>query len=240
LTSPEPNHRRALLRAAAVLAWMAAAAPLARAAVAPAESAAAPKLSLRPTQKSAAVIPEMPKPDLTAMARIRLERPAPQVVRAAKPRGYDLLILEYARRYGVDAALVKAVIHAESRFNPRARSHRGAVGLMQLMPRTARAYGVRNLTDPRDNIRAGVLHLKRLLSRHTSVRNAVAAYNAGSRSVRRHRGIPPYRETRQYVTKVMRYHGQYQHDPIFSVGKTPRPIDRPIVERIVEDMGTRG
>ncbi|MGH7804682.1 MAG: lytic transglycosylase domain-containing protein [Candidatus Binatia bacterium] len=231
------------IRAAATIVWIAAASPLARAAVAPLEATAVPAAVVRAEREVEILPPEMPVPDLSTIAPIVPERaePRPVVRAAAKPRGYDLLILEYARRYKVDAALVKAVIHAESRFDPRARSHKGAVGLMQLMPRTARSYGVRNLTNPRDNIRAGVQHLKRLLSRHHDVKIAVAAYNAGSHTVRRHGGVPPYPETRQYVTKVMRYHGKYQRDPLFSVIKTPRPVDRPVVERIHhEDMGTRG
>lgn len=241
----QSNHRRALVRAAAVITWIAAAAPLARAAVAPAPSAEAPAVSLRGTERIAIEPPAMPMPDLTTIAPIRPERSVPAEVavrstRGARPSGFDLLILEYARQYDVDAALVKAVIHAESRFDPKARSHRGAVGLMQLMPRTARAYGIRNLTNPRDNIRAGVQHLKRLLARHSSLKDVIAAYNAGSRSVRRHNGVPPYRETRHYVAKVMRYHTRYQRDPMFSVGVNPRPLERPVVERISEDMGTRG
>jgi soluble lytic murein transglycosylase-like protein len=238
--SPKPNQRRALVRAAAVIVWTAAAAPLARAAVAPGESTTAPVISVRRTPRVDIAPPAMPEPDLTTIAPIRPEKETRPTARAPRPRGFDLLILEYARRYGVDGALVKAVIHAESRFDPSARSHRGAVGLMQLMPRTARVYGVRNLTDPRDNIRAGVQHLKRLLSRHGNLKVALAAYNAGSTSVRRHRGVPPYPETREYVTKVMRYHGKYQREPMFSVNAKPRPVQRPIVERIVEDMGTRG
>jgi soluble lytic murein transglycosylase-like protein len=241
LISPMNRYRRMPIRAAAAIIWIAAAAPLARAAVAPLETSEVPAVVVRPDRTVEIAPPEMPVPDLGAIAPIAPEKEAPRSVRTAKPRGYDLLILEYARRYQVDAALVKAVIHAESRFDPQARSHKGAVGLMQLMPRTARAYGVRNLTNPRDNIRAGVQHLKRLLGRHRTVKNAIAAYNAGSHTVRRHGGIPPYPETRQYVTKVMRYHGKYQRDPLFSVSKTPRPVDRPVVERIThEDMGTRG
>ena len=241
MISPMTRHRRVPIRAAAAIVWIAAAAPLARAAVAPLETTDVPAAIVRPERTVEIAPPEMPMPELGAIAPIAPEKEAPKSVRAAKPRGYDLLILEYARRYKVDAALVKAVIHAESRFDPHARSHKGAVGLMQLMPRTARAYGVRNLMNPADNIRAGVQHLKRLLARHRTVKNAIAAYNAGSHTVRRHGGIPPYPETRQYVTKVMRYHGKYQRDPLFSVSKTPRPVDRPVVERIQhEDMGTRG
>ena len=148
---------------------------------------------------------------------LRTPIPAPPVnsVVAAAPRRphadrYDQLILEYSNRYGVEPELVKAVIHAESNFNRQAVSRRGARGLMQLMPRTARSYGARRLDDPRENIHAGVRHLKVLLDRFKSVRLAVAAYNAGATAVRRHRGLPPYGETRRYVAKVLRFRAHYR------------------------------
>ncbi|MGH7856008.1 MAG: lytic transglycosylase domain-containing protein, partial [Candidatus Binatia bacterium] len=90
---------------------------------------------------------------------------------------YDPLIVEYADLYGVEFELVKAMIHAESSFDPHAVSHRGARGLMQLMPRTARSYGARDLHDPRENIRVGVVHLRSLLDRFGSLPLAIAAYN---------------------------------------------------------------
>jgi soluble lytic murein transglycosylase-like protein len=135
---------------------------------------------------------------------------------------------------------VKAVIHAESHFDPKARSHKGAVGLMQLMPRTARMYGVRRLTDPRENIRAGVQHLKKLLGRHEDLSHVIAAYNAGSPTVRRYRGIPPFRETRTYVTRVLRYRGLYLEDPLYAPVAAPAPLQRKPVFGTREDIGTRG
>ena len=125
---------------------------------------------------------------------------------------YDHIIVDTAARYGVDAALVKAIIHAESTFQPKARSRAGARGLMQLMPRTAVAYGVtsRDLDEPRPNIHAGVRHLRSLLQAFSGdVRLAVAAYNAGAGAVRRHRGLPPFPETRDYVRKVLRLRARY-------------------------------
>lgn len=122
------------------------------------------------------------------------------------PTAYDVLIEKAAKVHDVDVKLVKAVIHVESAYKPRARSHKGAMGLMQLMPATAREYGVRNAYDPAENINAGVKHLKSLLDRF-DVRLAVAAYNAGAGAVERFNGIPPYRETRDYVTKVLRLAG---------------------------------
>ena len=140
----------------------------------------------------------------------RVGRVIPRAVPAHA--AYDHIIVDYAERYGVDAALVKAIIHAESHFRPKARSRVGARGLMQLMPTTARMYGVSSgrLYEPRSNIRAGVRHLRSLLRTFKgNVRLSVAAYNAGEGAVRRHRGLPPYRETRGYVRKVLRFYARY-------------------------------
>jgi soluble lytic murein transglycosylase-like protein len=124
---------------------------------------------------------------------------------------YDEMIRTYAGRYGVDPALVKAVIQAESGFRSRVRSNRGARGLMQIMPGTGRAYGVRNLYDPKQNLRAGIRHLRYLLDRHDHDPTlALAAYNAGARAVKTYGGVPPFAETRGYVAKVLRYHRRYQ------------------------------
>ncbi len=117
---------------------------------------------------------------------------------------YDRFIEEAAARHGVSAELVRAVIRAESNFDPRAVSPRGAQGLMQLAPGTARDLGIANPFDPRQNIQGGVRYLRMLLERYDgNVALALAGYNAGPTAVRRHRGIPPYRETRGYVRKVL-------------------------------------
>ena len=116
---------------------------------------------------------------------------------------YDGLIEEHATANAVNPALVRAVIQAESAFNPRARSHKGAMGLMQLMPQTAAELGVRDPYDPVENIRAGVTYLKQLLVKYAdNVSLALAAYNAGPTAVARYGTVPPYRETRNYVEKV--------------------------------------
>jgi soluble lytic murein transglycosylase-like protein len=114
---------------------------------------------------------------------------------------FDPMIRRLAAEKGVDPALVRAVIQVESGYEPRARSSRGAVGLMQVMPATARQYGITNLDDPSSNIRAGVTHLKTLLDRFP-LALALAAYNAGEAAVDRFAGIPPYPETVDYVSRV--------------------------------------
>ncbi len=116
-----------------------------------------------------------------------------------------------ARANGVDAALVRALIHAESAFNPRALSHKGAQGLMQLMPATAAQYGVTDSFDATQNIQAGVKHLAMLIKRFNGdIRLVAAAYNAGEGAVRKYNGIPPYAETRVYVERVGTLHQRYR------------------------------
>jgi soluble lytic murein transglycosylase-like protein len=112
-------------------------------------------------------------------------------------------IKQAAVRYGVPERLVTAIIRAESDFNPRAVSSKGARGLMQLMPQTASMLGVRDSFDPGENIDGGVRHLRGLLDRFGSLSLAVAAYNAGEQAVTLHRGVPPYPETQGYVAKVL-------------------------------------
>ena len=122
--------------------------------------------------------------------------PAALNVRLETNSRFDPLIQKVAKEQGVDVTLVRAVIQVESGFEPRARSSSGAVGLMQLMPSTARQYGVtpRRLYDPRANMEAGIKHLKSLMD-HLPLHLALAAYNAGEGAVQRFRGVPPYPET---------------------------------------------
>ncbi len=123
---------------------------------------------------------------------------------------FDRLILRAAESYDVDPALVKAVVAAESNFEPRAVSRVGAQGLMQLMPQTARAMGVRRPFAPSENIRGGVRYLRKLLDRFDDLDHALAAYNAGPDAVMRYGGIPPYPETEAYVTRVLSHYRRYQ------------------------------
>lgn len=133
----------------------------------------------------------------------------PQLFRA-DPSAFDALIERVADEHKVDFALVKAVMHAESAFNPYAKSRKGALGLMQVMPATARRYGIDDIYDPVQNVIAGVKHLRYLLRMFNDKHKlALAAYNAGENAVRRHRGIPPYPETQAYVRKVMQYRKHY-------------------------------
>lgn len=126
---------------------------------------------------------------------------------------YDDIILKAASDYGIDPAVIKAVIMAESGFNPQAISYAGAQGLMQLMPRTARALKIENALEPRANILGGTRYLKRLLGRFDgNLDLALAAYNAGSRNVRRHHGIPPFKATHRYIAKIKIYHQYYRQE----------------------------
>jgi soluble lytic murein transglycosylase len=118
-----------------------------------------------------------------------------------------------AQQHRLQPALLLAVMRAESSFNPTAISKAGAVGLMQLIPETAIRHGVQNLYDTNDNITGGAKHLRYLLDRfHGNVRLAVAAYNAGERKVDRYGQIPPYKETQDYVKKVLVYYRSYKKD----------------------------
>jgi soluble lytic murein transglycosylase-like protein len=151
--------------------------------------------------------------DRSLIARIEPDEvpyPEPEAVKAeAAPLPstpsvpYAEIIDKVAAQHGVDAKLVKALIQVESAYHPNARSPKGAMGLMQLMPQTARQYAVADPYDARANIEAGIRHLKSLLDRFPSVNLALAAYNAGEAAVQRFRGVPPYAETRAYVSRIM-------------------------------------
>jgi soluble lytic murein transglycosylase-like protein len=154
-----------------------------------------------------------PSSDTTTRTYAVPKAPEVRATRAVATRRwnvYEDLIAEHSHARGVRADLVRAVMQVESAFNPLARSPKGALGLMQLMPATIRQYGVRNPFDPADNVRAGVLYLRELLDRyHDNEELALAAYNAGPGAVDKHgQSVPPYRETRNYVAQINQIAGR--------------------------------
>jgi soluble lytic murein transglycosylase-like protein len=127
-----------------------------------------------------------------------------------KPRKLDDIIHDIASEYKIDPALVKAIIKAESNADPQAVSRKGAQGLMQLMPETARELNVKRPFDPKENIIGGVKYIKGLMASYGDLRLALAAYNAGPGTVKKYAGIPPYRETINYVRRVLRYYRDFK------------------------------
>jgi len=142
-------------------------------------------------------------------------------------------IRELATRYRLSEDLIAAVIEAESRFNPGAVSCRGARGLMQLMPATAATLGVDNPFDPRENIEAGIRHLRAMMDRFkNNLPLALAAYNAGERAVIYYRGVPPYPETRQYVNRILRRLDRHGVTTAPIVNAAPRLVGDDAVGRL--------
>lgn len=131
-------------------------------------------------------------------------------LRSLPRMGVEELILRHASRQRLDPRLVRAVVQVESGYNPLAVSHKGAMGLMQLMPETARLLEVRNPYDPEENLRGGTTYLRALMDRFQGrLELALAAYNAGPQAVEQYDGIPPYAETRSYVARVLElFHGR--------------------------------
>ncbi|MBW2240811.1 MAG: lytic transglycosylase domain-containing protein [Deltaproteobacteria bacterium] len=138
--------------------------------------------------------------------------PKPKKTSRRPVRTFDRVIRTHSMEQGIPPALVKAVIHAESAFDPQAVSPKGAMGLMQLMPDTAKMLGVLQPFQAEDNIDGGVRYLARLHDRYGSWTHTLAAYNAGPTAVDRFRGVPPYAETREYVRRVLSYYRRYHGD----------------------------
>jgi soluble lytic murein transglycosylase-like protein len=131
---------------------------------------------------------------------------------------YEALIRSASNRHHVDADLIRAVIKVESDFDSSARSNKGAAGLMQLMPDTARLHNVVDLYDPSANIDGGVRHLKLLLQKYQGdLELSLAAYNAGIKAIEKHGGIPPFAETRDYVRRVLNYYQTYRGDSLHAI-----------------------
>lgn len=154
-------------------------------------------------------VPEKPLPRLAKFDSAVWESLSVRLIE--REREFHPVISEAASRHQVDAALIKAIIMAESRFNPKAISKCGAQGLMQLMPKTAEALGVENSFDPEQNINAGVRYFGNLKALYNGdIKLALAAYNAGIMKVKHYEGIPPYTVTREYIRMVIGYYRLFQ------------------------------
>ena len=166
-------------------------------------------LSNVPADARYAVLIAAPQPAAGATPVAKPGKSGPGL--AGKAR-YERMVEQVSRAYGLESALLHAVISVESSYNPKAVSNKGAAGLMQLMPGTARRYGVTDAFDPAQNLGGGARYLRDLLAMFDSdVSLALAAFNAGENAVKKHGNrIPPYRETRRYVPRVLDYYRRYQ------------------------------
>ena len=167
-----------------------------------------------PVERTARIVKQPPlppaRPMFTSNPRAALLAELSKPIPAPMPTSYDSLIRDIADRYEVEYALVKAMIKAESDFDRTAVSRKGARGLMQLMPETAAQHQVQDVFLPRDNIEGGCRHLRMLLDRYGgNLTLAIAAYNAGTRTVEEAGGVPPIPETREYLARVLRYRLAY-------------------------------
>jgi soluble lytic murein transglycosylase-like protein len=148
-------------------------------------------------------------PSDARFAKVSIRKPLGPPIKDLRPSDFDGLIRRMARMHGLSPALVKAVIRAESNFDPDARSHKGAMGLMQLMPGTARAMGVDDPWLVEENVQGGTRYLRSMVNRYGDVRLALAAYNAGPEAVDRYGDVPPFEETQEYVRRVLAYYRSY-------------------------------
>lgn len=143
-----------------------------------------------------------------------------KVLSGKRKRGYDKLIDRVARAEGLNSDLLRAVVETESNFDPNAVSRKGAAGLMQLMPETARGLGVADPFHPVENLEAGARYLKRLIDKYEGkLTLALSAYNAGEKAVERYKGIPPFPETRDYVRKVLKAYDRATKERQQTVGR---------------------
>lgn len=185
-------------------------------------------LPSRPVQSrpvAAVQQPEKLVPEKVIQAQEVSSEPARgPVYNVVTPQSFDELIEQVASRYEIRPSFVHAVIKTESNYNPRAASPKGALGLMQLMPQTARRFGVRDIFDPTENVVGGVRYLRYLLDLYPdNSALSLAAYNAGEGAVERFGGVPPYPETRQYVRRVNNFYKLYQSRENSRVTPPPAP-----------------
>jgi len=170
----------------------------------------AQRLGERPPQRLIDDLASVPRRPLSCVASNGLDLQL-QDRRRAK---LVVAIYELAPQYDLDPALVLEVVRAESNFDPRARSHKGALGLMQLIPSTARRFGVRDPFEPMQNLRGGMAYLRWLYDRFDGdLRLILAGYNAGEAAVEQHGGVPPYTETREYVRRILQRYGAAERSP---------------------------
>jgi soluble lytic murein transglycosylase-like protein len=176
--------------------------------------------------------------DVPRAASVRATR----AVNASRSRSYDELIEHHCRTHSVRPDLVRAVMQVESGFNPMARSPKGAMGLMQLMPATARQYGVANPYNPEENVRGGVAYLRELLDRYDNKEElALAAYNAGPTAVDKYRQtVPPYRETRNYVAQINQMAGTRVEPQANRIYKVTEIVDGREVVRYTDKKPAAG
>lgn len=170
-----------------------------------------PKTALVASKEPEIVQPVISAPLQKKLLTAKPDQILPIISWNSAERLFQPIILKAANRYEVEPAMVMAIIMAESSYNPKAISKKGAKGLMQLMPTTAKSLGVKDSFNPEHNINAGVRYFKKLLNQFDGdVELALAAYNAGSRKVREHRGIPPFKATKHYIKKVIKYYRYYK------------------------------
>lgn len=169
------------------------------------------------------------------------EQAKPAVYNVVPARSFDQLVEQVAGRYQIEPSFVRAVIQAESNYNPRAVSPKGALGLMQLMPQTARRFGVANVFSPAQNLEGGVRYLRYLLDLYSSEPRqsalSLAAYNAGEGAVGRFGGVPPYWETQQYLRRVNRLWQRFKTVEPLTPAPAPKKLEGP---RIVETVDAAG
>jgi soluble lytic murein transglycosylase-like protein len=169
-------------------------------------------LSNVPTDERYTVLIAAPKPVVVVAPAVAARKATSGGTSGlVRKTGYDQVVDDVSRTYGLESALLHAVISVESRYNPKAVSKKGAAGLMQLMPQTAKRYGVADAFDPAQNLDGGAHYLRDLLRKFNNISLALAAYNAGEHAVAKHGNrIPPYRETMDYVPRVLDFYRRYR------------------------------